>query len=570
MASITLSDVLFYKNGVSGHSNVVGYESSVRRVARYTFTSPSIGASGVSISIPTIGKQDGSHLPIKFFIGTSPTSHANAGAESEATGTMTLGTDYTTFTAEASVILLPNTTYYLWIFPGADQYGWYGWASTTGIATLTTSGATMSEISGSSGTLGVAHTLTLKRYSTALSHTITAVCGTESLTIATGLQADSVKWTPPITWAKQNTSGTSVSVVITLTTYSGSTKVGTKTITLTFSIPDSVKPTVSLEVSDKQTYLATYGNYIQSKSQASVAVTAAGSYGSTIKASSVTCGALSGSGINVVFDLPAAGEIAVSVTVTDSRGRTATASTTISVTEYTAPAASIASQPYRCDAEGNEDDEGSYAAAVFSAVVTPLDGRNSASYRLLYRVRGTESWTGISLDDLTGEYAPASVLQIFPADPDCGYDVCLEVTDNFGSVKSAYRTVQVSFKLFDADRATKAWGFGRRATVPGAAVFALRVMMDAGWTADSMYSGESDADESDLNSWLDSQLGSMVEHSVKFVAIQCGAVSADMLHGFLCCHSDTEVSVFLWSVNKILYFKTKVSGAWGDTSAHTM
>lgn len=131
MATINLTNVLFYKGGTSGVSEVVGndWESNavVSRVARYTFTAPDEGAQGVSLTLHSSGIGGGSHIPIRFYIGTDPDSHTNAGPDSEYTGELTIGDDWLTFTGEAEIMLLPGVTYYLWLFPGNDTFGWYSW-----------------------------------------------------------------------------------------------------------------------------------------------------------------------------------------------------------------------------------------------------------------------------------------------------------------------------------------------------------------------------------------------------------------------------------------------------------
>lgn len=133
------ANVTFYKNGNSGASRVVGYESQANRVARYSFVTPAEGGSHVDIVYYSNGLAGGSKIPVRFFIGTDPNSHANAGAGSEYTGELTLGSDGETFTWSGDIMLLPNTTYYIWFFPGKAAYGYYSWYG-SGTSTLTTSG----------------------------------------------------------------------------------------------------------------------------------------------------------------------------------------------------------------------------------------------------------------------------------------------------------------------------------------------------------------------------------------------------------------------------------------------
>lgn len=133
------ANVTFYKNGNAGASRVVGYESQANRVARYSFVTPAEGGSHVDIVYYSNGLGGGSKIPVRFFIGTDPNSHANAGAGSSHTGELTLGSDGETFTWSGDLLLLPNTTYYIWFFPGSTAYGYYSWYG-SGTSTLTTSG----------------------------------------------------------------------------------------------------------------------------------------------------------------------------------------------------------------------------------------------------------------------------------------------------------------------------------------------------------------------------------------------------------------------------------------------
>jgi hypothetical protein len=107
-----------------------------------------------------------------------------------------------------------------------------------------------STMSVGNGTLGTAQTLTVTRKSTSFTHTIVATCGSASTTICTKSTSTSISFTPPIAWSSQNTTGTSVSVKYTITTYSGSTSVGSNSYTVSCVIPSSVKPSCSLTVSD--------------------------------------------------------------------------------------------------------------------------------------------------------------------------------------------------------------------------------------------------------------------------------------------------------------------------------
>lgn len=141
MASFELESTgaVFYKDGEEVSSRVVGVESKVNRVARYSLTAPAEGANHIDITFYSNGLSAGSKIPVRFFIGTDETSHANAGADAEYTGELTLASDGETFTGAADILLLPGVTYYVWFFPGSTAYGYYSWYG-SGVSTLVTSG----------------------------------------------------------------------------------------------------------------------------------------------------------------------------------------------------------------------------------------------------------------------------------------------------------------------------------------------------------------------------------------------------------------------------------------------
>lgn len=142
MATFTLSDIRFYTGGVEeSSSKIVGFANSKNRVVRYTFTTDAVGASSVSFSVERNYEGDGTLPGLRWYIGTSSTSHANAGATSEYCGniTVTENSGEYAFSGSADIVLLPNTTYYLWLFPSVTNYGYY-YVSENRTQYITTSG----------------------------------------------------------------------------------------------------------------------------------------------------------------------------------------------------------------------------------------------------------------------------------------------------------------------------------------------------------------------------------------------------------------------------------------------
>ncbi len=308
-----------------------------------------------------------------------------------------------------------------------------GTKSGSGSGTLPTI-ARKSSLSASNGTLGTAQTLTVTRQSSDFTHTITYKCGSATGTVATKSSSTSISFTPPLTLASQNTTGTSVSIIFTITTYSGDTNVGSNTKTISCAIPSSVKPTVSLSVSDPLGYASKFGGYIQGLSKFKVVVTASGSYSSTIKAYKATADGKTYTAANfTTAAISGNGTLTISVTVTDSRGRTATASTTATVLTYAAPKITAFSV-YRSDANGNSSTSGAYLAAKFSSSITSLNSKNTAAYTIKYKKTSESSYTEKTLTDYAGNLTVSNGVFVFSAATASSYNVVLTATDAFGSV----------------------------------------------------------------------------------------------------------------------------------------
>lgn len=475
MATVSLNGPSYYLAGTnvdSLNSPVVGYESTYNRVARYSFVSPASGATQVSLSFTGMTFVDGTQKPLRFYIGTSDSDHSNAGSGSTYTGEMSYSGS--TWSGSASILLQPATTYYLWIFPSTTTYGYWYW--NTGSASMSTNGGLKTTISAGNGTLNSSHTITLTRYSTDFKHTITATCGTSTITVATGVQANSYTWTPPLDWCYQQASSIYVDVTIYCETFSGSTSCGTSQTTVTMTMPDSVKPSVTLSVSDANSYASTYSGYVQNKSQAKVTTNTSGTYGSSISSTVITVGSASATASSGTFDLPSSGTITIKATTTDTRGRSATTSTTITVLAYSAPVVQILSQ-YRCDSAGTAQTDGAYVKVTWSATVTSLNSKNTASYSLKYRVRGASSWSSVSL---SGSYSVSGSTKIISASIDNAYDLCVTATDKFGTVESSYRTITSAGALMTGDCASRSINFGGGDPIANTVRFLMAAKFEGG------------------------------------------------------------------------------------------
>lgn len=320
--------------------------------------------------------------------------------------------------------------------------------------------ARKSTLSASNGILGTAQTLSVSRQASNLTHTITYKCGSASGTICTKSSATSYSWTPPLSLASQNTSGTSVSIVFTITTYSGSTNIGSSTRTISGAIPESVKPSLSVVIDDITGIDDIYGSPVKGLSKIKVTPTATTAYSSpiasyTIKANGVT---YSTSTATTGF-LTTSGSSIVSVTVKDKRGRSATWSKTLTVLNYTGPTVNSLIVK-RCDQNGAENQQGEYVQVTFSAAISSVGSKNTAAYSLRYKKTTNTAWTTVGFSALNNKYTVTNHVYIFAADGNFSFDVQVTATDRH-STATRSTNVSTAYTLFNCHPSGTGFALGK-------------------------------------------------------------------------------------------------------------
>lgn len=336
-----------------------------------------------------------------------------------------------------------------------------------------------SSLSVSNGTLGTAQTLAVTRQSTSFKHSIKAVVsGTGTATYyinaSGGLSTTEVKhtttsipFTPPLSWASQNTTGTSVSVAYTITTYNGSTNVGATSYTKTYQMPASIKPTCILSVSDAEGYKDVFGAYIQGKSKFNLSAAMEYAYGSPLSSKSITAdGKTYSADTAATAVITNAGTLTISASVKDKRGREGTDSESVNVAKYTAPKISSLSV-HRCNEDGTLNSTGSFAKATYSFAIDDfseaesdlgitLAADNAHSVKVQYKKSTETSWTD---GETVSAYTATGRSFVFAAADDASYDVQVVATDSFGSVSKATSVSTAEVLMhFGADGKSIAFG----------------------------------------------------------------------------------------------------------------
>ena len=371
------------------------------------------------------------------------------------------GTKTCSFSATAGINVTLSGTY-------------YGNITASGSGTFDTiaRASTISSVTSSVSVDGTnAVTVNITRAASSFTHTVVFSFGTYSKT-TTGV-GTSTSYAIPTSWLNAIPNATSGTAKVTVTTYSGSTKIGSaasKNFTLT--VPTTVLPTISsVTVADTTTYQATYGNMVQSKSKPKFTITAAGALGSTITAYKTVFESKTYTGATPTASvITKSGTASATITVTDSRGRTASTTKTWTVVAYAVPKI-ISFQGFRCLANGTENYEGTYAKMAVNFSISPVNNKNTGTYTIEYKLSSATTWTTLvsgSAYTMNSSITSASG----PFGVDNSFDIRLSVTDAFITVRSTFE-IPTAFTLLDFNASGKALAFGKVSELTEGVEFAL-------------------------------------------------------------------------------------------------
>lgn len=290
-------------------------------------------------------------------------------------------------------------------------------------------------LNGSTGSVKV----TISPHSDSFTHKVKYTFGSASGEISLAAGAKTGTLTLPMSLLNQIPNNTSGQATVALTTYNGSTAIGTDTAQITITAGASIVPTISAFTATRVGQ-PTLAMYVKGYDKARLRTTAAGVYGSTIRTYEVT-GGLSGADVTTGV-LWTTGENTWTVKVTDSRGRTASASVSVSVVDYATPTISGASFE-RCRMDGTPDDDGTYLQVSADISIASCDGANSYTAKVQYKLQTAAEWTN------AGAFTGNSQLYDLSLS-DMAYDVRIAVTDKL-STGYAVATLDVGDVIMDYD-----------------------------------------------------------------------------------------------------------------------
>jgi len=376
---------------------------------------------------------------------------------------------------------------------------YYGNVTASGSGTFNTiaRASTISSVTSSVSVNGTnTCTVNITRAASSFTHTVVFSFGSYSKS-TTGV-GTSTSYAIPTSWLNAIPSATSGTAKVTVTTYSGSTKIGSavsKNFTLT--VPSTVVPTIgSVAVNDTTTHQTTFGNMVQSKSKPKFTITASGALGSTIKTYKTEFEGKSYTGATpTTSTITKSGTASAKITVTDSRGRTATTTKTWTVVAYSAPKI-ISFQGFRSLADGTENYEGTYIKAAINFSISPVNNKNVASYTVDYKLQTATTWTVLtsgSVYALNDSIISASG----PFGVDNSFDIRLTVKDSFATVTSIFE-IPTAFTLLDFNASGRGLAFGKVSELTEGVEFALPTVFSHAETPNSPIYLQSGQDFNDI------------------------------------------------------------------------
>ena len=455
MANIVLTDQIFYKNGQGGVSGVVGYESKSNRVVRYTLQSPPSGASGIDLNFTGNYWTEYGVLPetLFFYIGKDPESHANAGKDFEKTGVLERKAKTYDYSGSAEILLMPNTTYYVWVFPASTAFGWLYWSKSIGDATVETTGGAVSVVAPVSVVLGNEAEIFVTKHIESYTHTIRFELANAVGLICEKSAETKLLWTPPVDLAWQITNSDRANATIIVETYNGDELVGTTSDTqFELIVPESIVPSVSFSWKDMSVASEKFDALAQGVSFLAVDVSADGNYGSRIEKNEIILG-------NEQYNggvLDRFGDLTLTVNVIDSRGRSASSSQNLYVFEYSSPSISISAS--RCNLDGTANETGEYATVTIKTVTHQVNDKNEASVLLNY---GGNSET---VSVVVGE---KQTTKIIPAPSVAPLAISAVVYDKIKESPIAKMVLSIGYATLDFLSGGRGIAFGTTATKPG-------------------------------------------------------------------------------------------------------
>jgi len=219
------------------------------------------------------------------------------------------------------------------------------------------------------------------------------------------------------------------------------------------------------------------GGVVKGRSKLSVVISASGASGSTISSYSTKAGGKTYSGSSfTVNSITSAGTLTFSVTVKDSRGRSASTTKSITVVDYENPVINKFSV-IRANSDGTPNDEGSSLLITYGFDISPVNNRNDKSFTIAMKSADSDKFiTLLEGSEYTADatYIPAGIIN-----PDSTYTIRLTVKDYFKTLTQDIEA-PTAFTLMDFHSSGKGMAIGKVAEKANVVEFGLKAEFNHG------------------------------------------------------------------------------------------
>ena len=300
-------------------------------------------------------------------------------------------------------------------------------------------------------TIGSQIDIGISRAVSSFTHTLTWRFGGRTGTIAESSSRPSITWTPPLDLSSQIPNSESGAGTLTCITYNGNTEIGRKSISFTLKVPSYIGPSINkFEPSIVPVDIKNCGLYVKNHTAVKWDVTAYGSYGSTIKKCTISGQNLSYTFTNTSTSytrtsetLTTSGEKVYTVTVTDSRGRTASKTGRITILDYNSPVITSANS-FRSNADGTLNVSGEYVTHKLTASFYTLQGNNTIKIEVFDKKSSDSTYSQSVIIKNDSDYKTVNYSYTYPDSSfkaDTKYDFKIVISDSIGQSSTVYTHV---------------------------------------------------------------------------------------------------------------------------------
>lgn len=317
--------------------------------------------------------------------------------------------------------------------------------------------------------IGNAFTIPITKYDSSFTDTLTVTVANTVIKTVTGITngysfnfSDSELNT---IYSKLSSKETA-SFTFELTTRSGGTLIGNSSSrTVMGTIPSNIQPSISsVGVFEAGSVPGDWGVHVKNKSRIRFTINASPGSGSNITNIKTVINGSSYNGSDITTNIiNVSGNLTATITVTDARNRSVSINRAINILDYFEPDIRMLNA-FRCDSEGNANDNGDHLYVHFTASICSLDGKNTNFSHGVQWKKTTDSNYQTYMFGATG--AEIDSYAVLPdIEKTSSYDVRVLVTDYFnqnGIIKSA-KTVSSVFRTINFKAGGHGIGIGKMA-----------------------------------------------------------------------------------------------------------